>query len=815
MDSPSVSKSQIGGLNTVQTKDSFFSRPIVVNGSQSTENKDLATNYASSGKSELRSGPDASGRSGFAISDLNSEKASLLYEFLLEQLGFASMQEREEEVPEAHKRTFEWIFDLSNEETVSTSRNDFGQWARTTTGDKIYWINGKPGSGKSTLLRFLNGHRKTQDYLRTWAGSKPVVNAVFFFWISGSLEQRSQTGFFRSLLHQLLNAHRKLIPVTFPDLWATLWACSTRERLRMSFNWSLSQLITALDTLLEKMSKHFKLCLFVDGLDELEGDHQELVDIFKNLTSKFSDVKICLSSRPFPVFEKAFRSCPTMKLQDLTFQDMADYVRDTISKHPLAGQELKCSSQLSMKLVSSIATKADGVFLWVRLVTRFLLETWQDGDTIFNALFRLRSLPTELDSLFRYFLFDSQPIHHTTIASKIFQHIRAREGALTFTKDAYSASLKLWEIALADEEFNQLACDEVVHEANDEEILRICELARDKIGGCCGGLLEIHQRNGSKKEGAENDARVLAKSKVNYTHRTARDFLMFSGVWDQLLALTSCVDFDPHLDHIRSYILRLKIFLYPVERHRRLEEWWPDLVLAMTHARFAGPSTKHMQRSLLDELDKTLDQHWNRKRSDPHDNWPRSAFFTYEKRGNEIFHDPFLSLAAKFGLSQYLDAKFATENIKYKSGQPLLSYGVEFFIDRRKSVYPLLDPQLILTLLKGGQNSNQAYTDVMTRQRRTPWLYVLRCVREADRRGWIKHYDVDPMGVERWVAIMISFVNYGADPNAMIEEDGWDPSATALEVIDVILQKYASRHVLRLRNLLVEKGARSRKQIIQ
>lgn len=805
-----IGKSHGYGFNNLQTEDSFSRRRKIVNGDQSAEKEDLGPTYASSSRTEPGGGLDAMGRNGFSVSDLNSEKASLLYEFVLEQLGFASMQDREEEVPEAHKKTFEWIFDVFNEDNGLAPRNGFGEWALAATGDRIFWINGKPGSGKSTLLRFLSGHQKTQQYLQTWAGSKPVVNAVFFFWISGSLEQRSQTGFFRSLLHQLLNVHRKLIPVAFSGLWATLWTCSTRERLRMSFTWSLSQLTTALDTLLEKMSRHFKLCLFVDGLDELEGDHQALIDIFERLTSKSSDVKICLSSRPFPVFEKAFRDYPTMKLQDLTFQDMADYVRDTVSKHHLAGQEYKYSSELSQKLVNSIATKADGVFLWVRLVTKFLLETWQEGDTIFNALFRLRSLPTELDSLFRYFLFDSQPVQHTTIASKIFQHIRAREGVLTFTKDAYSASLKLWEIALVDDEFEQLALGETVHEVDEVEILRICEMAKDKIRDCCGGLLEIHQRTASKKRGPGNDPRVLATSKVNYTHRTARDFLMYSGVWDQLLFMTSCIDFDPHLDHIRSYVLQMKLFLYPVERHRRLEDWWPDLVLAMTHARFAGPSTKHTQRSLLDELYNTLDLHWNRKRSDPNDNWPRGAFFTYEIRKNEIFHDPFLSLATKFGLSQYLDVKFASEDIKYKSGYPLLSYGVEFLVDRRKSVYPLLDPELILILLKRGQNPNQAYTDIVTKQRRTPWLYVLRCAREADRRGWIKHYDSDPMGVERWVEIIISFLNYGADPNAMIEEDSWDPSATPLDVVDAILQKYASRHVLRLRNLLVEKGAKSR-----
>ncbi len=59
----------------------------------------------------------------------------------------------------------------------------------------LYWINGKPGSGKSTLMRFLFAHEMTKKQLEAWAGDGvPVVRAGFFFWTSGSREQRSQTG---------------------------------------------------------------------------------------------------------------------------------------------------------------------------------------------------------------------------------------------------------------------------------------------------------------------------------------------------------------------------------------------------------------------------------------------------------------------------------------------------------------------------------------------------------------------------------------------------------------------------------------------
>jgi hypothetical protein len=41
----------------------------------------------------------------------------------------------------------------------------------------------------------------------------------------------------------------------------------------------------------------FKVCLLIDGLDEFEGDHEELAWLVKEIT-KSHNVKVCLSSRP-------------------------------------------------------------------------------------------------------------------------------------------------------------------------------------------------------------------------------------------------------------------------------------------------------------------------------------------------------------------------------------------------------------------------------------------------------------------------------------------------------------------------------------
>jgi hypothetical protein len=57
--------------------------------------------------------------------------------------------------------------------------------------------------------------------------------------------------------------------------------------------------------------------MLVDGLDEYEGDHGEMAELIRML-AKSSNVKICVSSRPYLVFDDALQDCPGLRLQDLT-----------------------------------------------------------------------------------------------------------------------------------------------------------------------------------------------------------------------------------------------------------------------------------------------------------------------------------------------------------------------------------------------------------------------------------------------------------------------------------------------------------------
>ena len=77
-------------------------------------------------------------------------------------------------------------------------------------------------------------------------------------------------------------------------------------------SWTNRELLTVFRNLIKKGQHSAKLCFFIDGLDEFEGDEAARVKII-TLLMEISDslhVKVCLSSRPWLIFADAFKSRP-------------------------------------------------------------------------------------------------------------------------------------------------------------------------------------------------------------------------------------------------------------------------------------------------------------------------------------------------------------------------------------------------------------------------------------------------------------------------------------------------------------------------
>ncbi|KAJ5519779.1 hypothetical protein N7463_000232 [Penicillium fimorum] len=118
-------------------------------------------------------------------------------------------------------------------------------------------------------------------------------------------------------------------------------------------------------------------------------------------------------------------------------------------------------------------------------------------------------------------------------------------------------------------------------------------------------------------------------------------------------------------------------------------------------------------------------------------------------------------------------------------------------------------PEIVSEILTNGADPNQPYQGLNGKEQ-TPWLVVLDYLREADRRRWIAYYDTSEHGTSRLAVIISLFIQHGTDPNGLLVETKFDPSASALEIITGISRKYAVPEFGRLRKVLIDKGALGR-----
>ncbi|KAK3368750.1 hypothetical protein B0H63DRAFT_529118 [Podospora didyma] len=324
---------------------------------------------------------------------------------IISALYFDSQSDRFDDIEEAHKATFNWIYKTSPAPVARWP--DFTNWLKNETG--IYWINGKAGSGKSTLMKFLARDQRTAAALADWAGGLRFITLSFYFWNTGTTLQRSLEGLFRSILFQALSQEPELGRILFPERFDVHahWTSEfqTFHQLRRAFLRFTSQTEVPL-----------KVILIIDGLDEFEPGKtsmQDLAEIFISATQSPS-FKALLSSRPLNDFEAAFADCPKLRLHDLTMGDITAYV-NKIQQNSQMTELSAQDPEGARALVAEVVTAADGVFLWVRLVVISLQDGLRNNDTIPILKERLRELPTDLEDLFA----DAQKLTKAEVASQV------------------------------------------------------------------------------------------------------------------------------------------------------------------------------------------------------------------------------------------------------------------------------------------------------------------------------------------------------------------------------------------------------------
>jgi hypothetical protein len=429
---------------------------------------------------------------------------------ILEWLDFRQIFWRYHAIDKVYEDTYEWIFHPPSEQ------NPWSDFVAHLQNDSMdpYFINGKAGSGKSTLMKFVQTHRTTRTLLERWAGSKKLAVSHFYFWNLGTSLQKTHTGLLRALLHSILEQYPELIPAVFPKLYCA------RARLDEDCAPQYIELKEAF-ALMVKKSNFMRIAIFIDGIDEFDGDHQDMATFLRSLSS--TDLKLVVSSRPLNACLGALDGCPSLRLQDLTRPDMKHYVHEKLSFHPLMIQSPEQASLLTTELMD----KADGVFLWVVITVRLLIKGFEDGDNLDELQQTLRSLPPDLKSLYRR-MFDTMDPHYRRQGSELFQLTRK------------------WYQLRPDEEFPAIAAFYATQNpsvglevksgmASSNNDKNVGSLERRLRSRCCG-LLEVRIFG------------TLDESVVTYMHRTVGEFLTLDEVWEEVCGITNGTGFEPTLN---------------------------------------------------------------------------------------------------------------------------------------------------------------------------------------------------------------------------------------------------------------------------
>jgi hypothetical protein len=383
----------------------------------------------------------------------------------------------------------------------------------------VFWINGKPGSGKSTLMKFAMRDERTRDLLTTALRScenlpetRPEwIILGFFFHDRGSHIQKSIEGMLQGILHQLLSQLPNLLPFVY-----TIYEDLVKEQRKPNPIWTFDSLSAAWVAVTKQRKVPLSACIFLDALDEHEGDNHQLSKFIYELILSADwfmvRIKICVASRTWNVFGEHFGTCPQFAIHKYTEKDIQTYTLTRLSA-PMSrlGEEARPAlSPKIQRLSSQVTTKARGVFIWVRIVVDELVKGIRDGTAISLLEENVSKMPEELGDLYQHTL-QRIDADYTQEAYIMLQITLCSLSPLPIEVFMKCVSFSRWR---------------KVHEASEEEMTR-------QLMSRSGGLLELVATELANDSDSSHEVLDIEDETdspgstfvVQFIHQTVKDFV--------------------------------------------------------------------------------------------------------------------------------------------------------------------------------------------------------------------------------------------------------------------------------------------------
>ena len=297
-------------------------------------------------------------------------------------------------------------------------------------------------------------------------------------------------------------------------------------------------------------------CMFIDGLDEFEGREDTAIKMIEGLADQ-AHVKICLSSRPLPIFEEAFHGRPSLRLQDLTFDTIRDYAENQLSeliqKRVLLNKD---DGDLAQELLTRIVERADGVFLWAIIAIRDVRDGLRGIANLKELSETIEALPSELESLFMLML--------RRIKRAFMQDAAYFLGIALYQESGPIACMDLCRLHFSHSQRGQKDAPFSCEDISTDKLVASCRTLETRLLSHTGGLLELISRKPSVHPsglyGKRKDQDPIIFMEIKFVHRTARDFLLENNDAKTFLNQNGLIEAQIRLSIARGTLAQLSHF---------------------------------------------------------------------------------------------------------------------------------------------------------------------------------------------------------------------------------------------------------------
>jgi hypothetical protein len=297
-----------------------------------------------------------------------------------------------------------------------------------------------------------------------------------------------------------------------------------------------------------------------------------------------TNLKVLFSSRPWDAFVAGFGQQQGFKMHEQTKSDMRIFVLDQLgTTHATTPSLLPAEASLNTAatdVVSTIVDRAEGVFLWVRLVVESLLGAGSNATTR-QLEELLQASPDGLEELYERTI-ERIPRSSHLEAFIVLEIINRASNLLTVREVVLAASCALG--TTLDE------CAELVKKrllGMDEEQAAL------QLKNLCGGLIDTnHPRSGD--------------TSVQFMHQTAKDFVSRPGFEHRMLGRSHAPLYENGFSFLMKHMLAMHelalSFAQPLlgsAPERRPEI---DILYLAFIARRAEETTGNNQEKFLDSI---------------------------------------------------------------------------------------------------------------------------------------------------------------------------------------------------------------------